>query len=58
MRFSYFSSFVFIGNHVFNEEGKPWYKINLVEEEPDDIDIDDIGHIGDLPKLVFIDEEC
>ena len=30
----------------------------IVEEEPDYIDIDDIGKLEDSPRLVFIDEEC
>ena len=30
----------------------------IVEEGLDDIDIDDIGNLGDSPGLVFIDEEC
>ena len=30
----------------------------LVEEELDYIDINNIGNIGDLRRLVFIDEEC
>ena len=30
----------------------------IAEEEPDYIDIDDIGKLEDSPRLVFIDEEC
>ena len=33
-------------------------KVNTVEEEQDGIDIDGIGNLMDLPKLMFIDEEC
>ena len=33
-------------------------KLNAVEEEQDGIDIDGIGNLMDLPKLMFIDEEC
>ena len=29
----------------------------IAEEEPDYIDIDDIGKLEDSPRLVFIDEE-
>ena len=29
-----------------------------VEQELDGIDIDEIGNVEDLPKLVFINEEC
>ena len=31
---------------------------NAVEEEQDGTDIDGIGNLMDLPKLMFIDEEC
>ena len=30
----------------------------IVGEELGGTDTDDIGNLGDLPKLVFIDEEC
>ena len=30
----------------------------IVEKELDDIDIDDIVNLEDLPELVFIDEDC
>ena len=30
----------------------------MVEEELDGIDIDGIGNLVDLPRLMFIDEEC
>ena len=33
-------------------------KVNAVEEEQDGIDIDGIGNLMDLPKRMFIDEEC
>ena len=29
-----------------------------VEQELDGIDIDEIGNVEDLPKLMFINEEC
>ena len=58
LSFLYFCSFVFKENHVFNEEENPSQKVVIVEKEPDDIDIDDIGNLKDLPGLVLIDEEC
>ena len=33
-------------------------KIIIVEEELDDIYIDDIGNLKDLPKLAVIDQKC
>ena len=33
-------------------------KVNTVEEEQDGIDIDGIGNLTDLPKLMFIGGEC
>ena len=42
----------------FYLRGKPSNKVNAVEEEPYGIDIDGIGNLMDLPKLMFIDEEC
>ena len=33
-------------------------KVNSVEEEQDGTDIDGIGNLMDLPKLMFIDEDC
>ena len=33
-------------------------KVNSVEEEQDGTDIDGIGNLTDLPKLMFIDEDC
>ena len=54
----YFSSFIFKENRVFNEEDNPSQKVVLVEEELDDTDIDGIQNLEDLPRLVFVDEEC
>ena len=42
----YFSSFIFNENEV------------IVEEDLEDIDINDIGNLEDLPRLVFINEDC
>ena len=33
-------------------------KVNIAEGEQDGIDIDGIGNLMDLSKLMFIDEEC
>ena len=33
-------------------------KVVIVEEELYRVDIDDIGNLEDLPRFVFIDEEC
>ena len=30
----------------------------IVEEEPDDIDVYDIGNLWDSPRLLFLNEEC
>ena len=47
------SSFIFKENHVFIEkEQTPSEKVVIVEEE-----IDCIGNLEDLPRLVFIDKE-
>ena len=52
------SSFIFKENHVFIEEDdNPLDKVVTVEEELDGIDIDGIGNLVDLHKLMFIDEE-
>ena len=52
------SSFVFKGHLVFNKEDNPLEKYFVVEEELDGIDIDDIRNLVDLPRLLFIEEEC
>ena len=43
---------------VFIEKGNPSEKVVILEEDLDDIDIDSIASLEDLPKLVFIDEKC
>ena len=52
----YFSSFIlnqgFIGEDDLSE------KVVIVEEELNRVDIDDIGNLENLPRFVFIDEEC
>ena len=51
------SSFVFKENQLFNEEDNRSDKDVMVEEELDGIDVDGIGNLVDLPRLMFIDEE-
>ena len=58
LNFLYLSSFIFKQNQVFNEEDNPSQKVVLVEEELNDIDINDIGNLEGLPRLVFINEKC
>ena len=54
----YFSSFAFEKNHGFIEKDIPSEKADIDEEELNCINIDDIGNLEDLPRLVFIDEKC
>ena len=52
-------SFIFKENHPFIEEEDNFSgKVILVEEELDGIDKDGIANLADLPRLMFIDEEC
>ena len=55
MSFLYFSSFIFKENHVSDKEDSPSQK---VVEELNDIDINEIGNLKDLPTLVIIYKEC
>ena len=53
------SSSIFKENHVsIEEEDNPSDKVVIVEEELDSADIDAIENLLDLPRLMFIDEEC
>ena len=52
----YFSSFIL--NHGFIDKDNPSEKVVTVEEELNRVDINDIGDLQDLPRLVFIDKEC
>ena len=52
------SSFIFKENHVFIEENNPSDKVVTADEELDAIDIDGIGNLVDLPRLMFINEKC
>ena len=51
-------AFCIILNHLLNEKDKHSQKVVIAEEEQDNIGIDDIGNLEDLPLFVFIDEEC
>ena len=50
--------FQFWRKERFYSGGRTSNKVDTVEEEQDGIDIDAIGNLTDLPKLMFIDEEC
>ena len=52
----FFSSFIFKENHVLVKENKP-QKFLIIKEQLDGIDIDDIGNLEDLLRIVFIHEE-
>ena len=49
--------FYFRRKSRFCWRGKPSNKVNTVEEEQGGIDIDGLGNLTDLPKLMFIDEK-
>ena len=49
------SSFIFEENHVFIEEDNLSDKVVTIEEELDDAQVDGIGNLVDLPRLMFID---
>ena len=48
---------LFLKNHGFIEEGIPSKRVVIVGEELDGTDVDYIRILGNLPILVFIDEE-
>ena len=50
----YFSSFLFKDNHVLVEQYNLSEKSMIVKEELDGTDIDDIGNLEDLIRIVFI----
>ena len=53
------SGFIFKENRIFiEEEGNPSDKVVIVEEKLDCLNIDGTGSLVDLPRLMFIDEEC
>ena len=52
-------SSIFKENRIFIEEkDNPSDKVVIVEEELDDVDIDGIGNLVDLPRLMLIDQQC
>ena len=54
--FFQFPNFIFKENQVIVEKDNPSEK--NVTEELDAIDIDDIGNLEDLLRIIFIHEEC
>ena len=52
------SSFIFKENYLFIEEDNRSDKVVMIEEELDGIDRDGIGILVDLPRILFVDEEC
>ena len=54
------SNFIFKQNRTFPLKKKITFKekVVIVEEELDGIGIDAIANLVDLPKVMFIDEEC
>ena len=56
--FSNFSDFIFKANHVFIEnKDNISEKVVIDDEELDGIDIDGVGNLKDLPRILFIDYE-
>ena len=54
-----FSSLIFEENHVFTEgKDNSSNKVAIVEAELDVTDMDDIGNLVGLNRLMFINEEC
>ena len=54
-----FSSLIFEENHVFTEgKDNSSNKVAIVEAELDVTDMDDIGNLVGLTRLMFINEEC
>lgn len=50
--------FFFKENHIFTEAGENLSEnVNTVEEELEGTDIDDIGNVENLLRLVFSDKE-
>ena len=56
--FFYFSSLIFKENHFCIEEDNPQEKLIIVVQEQDGICIADTEKLENLPRLVFIDNEC
>ena len=59
MQIIFLSSFNIKENHVFIEEKDNLSeKVIIAEEELDCVDMDGIGNVENLPRLVLIDKEC
>ena len=52
------SSFIFEESHFFIEEDNPSDKVVTIAEELHAVEVDGIGNLVDLPRLMFMDEEC
>ena len=52
------SSFIFEENHLFIQEGNSRQTKLMQSRKNKIIDIDGIGNLMDLPKLMLIDKEC
>ena len=48
-------SFICEENHVLIKEDNPSDKVVAIEEELDDAEVDKIGNLVDLPRLMLID---
>ena len=51
------SSFICKENHDFTEEDNPSGKVVIIGEELDAAEVDGIGNLVDLPRVMFIDCE-
>ena len=51
-------SFIFEENHLSIEEDKPSDLFVTIEKELDAVEVDGVGNLVDLPRLMFIDYEC
>ena len=49
------ASFICEENHDFIEEDNPSDKVVTIEVELDAVEVDGIGNLVDLPRLMFID---
>ena len=56
--FFYFSSLIFKENRFCIEEDNPQEKLIIIVQEQDGICIADTEKLENLPRLVFIDNEC
>ena len=49
------SSFIFEESHLFIEEDNPSDKVVTIAEELHAVEVDGIGNLVDLPRLMFMD---